>query len=173
MNKITKGALAAAIAAGLLVGGAQTIAYWTDEEAVNAGTINAGALSMAPAAAGTWTDTVNAAPIPSIAAFQVVPGDNLVYEATFVVDAEGDNLSATLDVDDASITGALLAESTVTVTVLDALGAAVPAITEANDGATITARVTFDFPFAAATNASQTDAVDLTGLTLDLVQTPA
>jgi alternate signal-mediated exported protein len=174
MNKLTKGAVAAVLAAGLLVGGTQTIAYWTDEEAVDGGTINAGALSLEPGVTpGTWTDTVNATVIPSIAAFLVVPGDNLVYEATFVVNAEGDNLGATLQVDDASITGDLLTESTITVTVLDSLGAPLPTITEANDGETITAQVEFDFPFASATNASQTDSVDLSGLVLDLVQTPA
>lgn len=172
MKKMSKGALAAAAAALLLVGGAGTIAFWNDSETVDAGTITAGELALEPGeAAATWTDTTTDTPIDDIGDFLVVPGDNLVYEATFVVTAQGDNLEATLEVDESSITGDLPAESTMTVEVLGADGP-LSAITEANDGETITAQITFDFPYEEATNDSQTTDVDLSGLVLTLEQTP-
>lgn len=173
MNKTTKGALAAATAAALLVGGAGTLAFWSDSDNVDAGTIAAGELSLAPAAASpTWTDTHDGATISDIASFRVVPGDNLVYEAAFTVNAEGDNLDATLDIDEASVSGALLDESSVDVAVTDASGSPIAAITPAQDGETITATVTFDFPYAAATNVSQQQAADLSGIRLALTQQP-
>ena len=173
MNKTTKGALAAATAAALLIGGAGTLAFWSDSDSVDAGTITAGKLSLTPvAAAATWTDTHDSSTISDIASFRVVPGDKLVYEAGFTVNADGDNLEAALDVDDASVSGALLDESSVNVAVTDSGGSAIDAITPAQDGETITARVTFDFPYAAATNDSQQQAVDLSGLRLTLTQQP-
>lgn len=176
MNKTTKGAIAAVVAAALLAGGAQTIASWNDSESVDAGTITAGQLRLDPVAGSpTWVDTTTDpdTTITDIGAFRVVPGDNLVYTAQFTVVAEGDNLSASLSVDPASISGdaTLITESTVTVAVLGPGGTPLPAVTDANDGEVITAQVTFDFPFGPATNLSQTDTVNLTGLTLVLQQT--
>lgn len=176
MNKTTKGAIAAAIAAALLAGGAQTIASWNDSESVDAGTITAGQLSLEPVLESSqWVDTSTDEVITDIGEFRVVPGDNLVYTTQFTVRAEGDNLAATLAVDPSSIAGGatLIDESDVTVTVLDAVGVALPTVTEANDNAVITAQVTFDFPFEPATNDSQTDTLDLSGLSLVLTQTDA
>ncbi|MDO9380338.1 MAG: alternate-type signal peptide domain-containing protein [Nocardioidaceae bacterium] len=178
MKKSTKGAIAAGAAAVLLVGGAGSLAFWSDSEGVDGGTITSGRLTITPAGtpAPTWTDETTGTAIPDIGAFRIVPGDSLTYTADFVVEAVGDNLAATIEVDDDSITGSptLLAETTQSVQVLDG-GAALTAITEAQDGDTVTAEVTFTFPYAAATNASQSttaalQTVDLTGLTLDLNQ---
>ena len=55
MNKTTKGAIAAAAAGALLLGGIGSLAYWTDSDPVGGGTFTAGSLSLTPlSTCDTW-----------------------------------------------------------------------------------------------------------------------
>ena len=102
MRKSTKGALAGAAAAVLLMGGFGTHAAWNDEDQVPGGTINTGHLNLT-SSCGDW-DLVNAALGTTTAIAQadlgtlrMIPGDVLTKLCTFTVHIEGDNLvSATL-----------------------------------------------------------------------------
>ncbi|WP_426246453.1 alternate-type signal peptide domain-containing protein [Nocardioides sp. LHG3406-4] len=180
MNKITKGALAAVVAAVLLLGGAGTLAFWTDSQDVDAGSISTGHLSMVavPGDTGTWTDITDggSAAISDLAAFNMAPGDTLQYARTFTIDAEGDNLTAGLSTSALTPPASDLAawvSSTVSTS-----GTAAPAVvTSADDGATITVLV--DVAFDPATpgkvanggvNAGDDDGLDLSSLTINLDQ---
>lgn len=98
MNKTTKGALAATAAAALLLGGAGTLAYWTDDATVDGGDITSGRLTLDDGTCGVWTHTNG--PKATQAVVKIVPGDILRKTCTFVIDAKGDNLKATLDTDE-------------------------------------------------------------------------
>lgn len=179
-EKTTKGALAAAAAGFLLLGGAGTIAYWSDSSTISGGTVNTGNLALSDAACSeNWLY----APGNSGAGDPVsllVPGDAITKECTFTVSATGDNLTATLNTPDSAL---ITAEGT------DTFEASVAAtynlagspvtedtpITDANDGQTLTATVTVTFPFGdeAAVNANDTQNVtaSLNDIAVTLVQT--
>lgn len=93
------------------------------------------------------------------------------YSATATVLAKGDNLTATIEADPASITGdeQLLADLDVTTEVLVG-GAVVEEITEANDGDPVGVTVTLAFS-ADSANETQLQSVNLADLELVLQQT--
>lgn len=100
MKKTTKGALAAGAAAVLLLGGAGTIAYWTAEATVEAGSLEAGSMTLSDVACGeTWQE--DGADVALI-----VPGDTLRKTCTGTLVLEGDHIGATVALDDASVTTA-------------------------------------------------------------------
>ncbi len=100
MNKTTKGSLAAGAAAVLLLGGAGSLAYWTDAATIDGGTINSGYLTLDNGSCDAeWVygpdnrragDTV----------VNFVPGDVVTKDCTFIIGAQGDNLAATPTVPD-------------------------------------------------------------------------
>jgi alternate signal-mediated exported protein len=167
MNKATKGAMAAGAAALLLLGGAGSLALWSDEETVVGGDINTGTLDIT-AEPGTWTDISDGEPgssIPIIGVFRMVPGDTIRYTTEMNVTAIGDNLAADIVVDAAGLptvgegpdTARIVATDigtvvrdagafTVTTTATDAAGAPIARISDANDGDVINvnAVITFD-----------------------------
>ena len=173
MNKFVKGGLALAAALVLLLAGYGTYALWSDTETLNGGTVTAGELALEGTAPGVWRDASNGAPgtvIADIGAFRIVPGDVLTYTLTRTVQAEGDNLVATLVADPSSVTGrtALLADVDIN-TSITVDGTATSAITEANDGQDVVTTVTFDFD-EASTNATQLQSLNLSNLQLTLTQ---
>lgn len=96
MNKFTKGSLAAAAGTILLLGGAGTFMSWNSEAAVNGGSVTSGHLRLnASEEPATWT--VNKQEVADITSFQIVPGDVVEYTVQLDLEAEGDNLTATLD----------------------------------------------------------------------------
>ena len=109
MNKLVKGAVATAVGAALLMGGAGTFAYWNDSVGVNGGTIVAGNLAVADATPtdGVWTvqkdGTGTAATVANIASFVASPGDKFTYTKTVKITATGNNLVATLALTPGSI----------------------------------------------------------------------
>ncbi len=169
MNKNTKGALAAG-AAAVLLSGCRSLAYWSDEADVNAGSITSGSLSLDAVDCGTgWvyagtTDAVNA----------FVPGDEVERECTFTIGAEGDNLAATVDVPDSvTYTGGAGTSLDLDVDAVYDLGGAALAdgdtITEDNDGDTLTATITVTVPFGSAEGAtSEVNVNDTQALTATL-----
>lgn len=175
MNKFTKGAIATGAGIILLMGGAGTFALWNDSASVAGGTIESGTLTIDAAAgapgAGSWSDVSNSSlpvSIDDIGEFLVVPGDVLEFTQSFVVGATGDNLEATLDVDDSTIDWGDwdgIASSSVTV------NGGVASITDADNGDTIVVTVTFTFPYDNTDqNATQGASVDLSDLEITLTQ---
>ena len=75
MKKSTKGALAAAAAGSLLLGGAGSLAYWTDAETVGGGSIASGHLKLLPV--GTLRDVPADRRRVGIHRDKIVPGDTL------------------------------------------------------------------------------------------------
>lgn len=106
MNKKTKGALAAAAGAAILVGGAGTMAAWNDSTDLGGGTVTAGVLNIDQQPdSGNWKfeDGEPFNPVTD----RLVPGDTVVYTATYNITAEGTNLKATLTPTLAGVDGEL------------------------------------------------------------------
>jgi alternate signal-mediated exported protein len=96
MNKTAKGALAATTAAVLLMGGAGTLAYWTDADTVNGGTFTSGNLDItATGCDAGWVYAPGSASAGK-AVTKFVPGDKITRTCSFSITGEGDNLKATV-----------------------------------------------------------------------------
>ncbi len=65
MNKTTKGALAASAAAVLLLGGAGSLAYWSDAETIQGGDVTAATCRWTPRRATRRGSTPRARPAPA------------------------------------------------------------------------------------------------------------
>lgn len=175
MKKLTKATIAGALGVVLLAGGT-TFALWSDSATVNGGSVTSGTLALTPSGTPAWTDLSDDSTIDDITSFLIVPGDTIEYTASFVVDASGDNLSATLDVSDpvdATGDAELLAATTVTQSFTDAGGAPVVdgAITSENDGDVINVTVRIEFDEATSGTTAQDETLDLNDLTVTLTQT--
>jgi alternate signal-mediated exported protein len=171
MNKFTKGAIATGAGIVLLLGGAGTFAYWNDSADIAAGDIESGTLSLVAGVDG-WEDQ-DGDTIADINDFLIVPGDELTFTGDYTIDATGDNLLATLDVDDtdflADLPADLVGELSVSFSVDAVAGPA--EITSANDGDTVVVVVTVTFPFGATVdNTTQAETVDLSSLDITLTQ---
>ncbi|MCS5715513.1 alternate-type signal peptide domain-containing protein [Herbiconiux sp. CPCC 205716] len=191
MNKLTKGAIAAAAGVVLLLGGAGTFAFWNSSAQVAGGTITAGNLAVSNAdGPGSWTDQNGAA--VNIATYKIVPGDTLTYTDTLSVVAVGDNLVATLGIlpgtiaaasssnpADVALAAYLNAGATNTLTASGTgISGTGPTYTVTAGAAgvsqNVTATVKLKFPnvnTAGAENAAKLGAVNLSNLTLTLTQT--
>jgi len=88
MNKSTKGALAAGAAAVLLLGGAATLAYWTDDATVDGGDITSGHLTVDASDCESITWTLEGDPFDP-ASDTLIPGDTLEGECDLDVDVAG------------------------------------------------------------------------------------
>jgi alternate signal-mediated exported protein len=106
MNKSTKGALAAAAAGSLLLGGAGSLAYWTDAESITGGTIKAGHLKLTPVGAGCEDWKLSGTAF-DVASDKVVPGDTLTRHCEYTVTMSGKSLAAEVNVGTPSFTGTL------------------------------------------------------------------
>ena len=102
MNKLIKGSIAGAAGVALLLGGAGTFALWNSTADIDGATITAGTLTVATSN-GVWTDQTSATNAIDITDYEIVPGDTLTYTTEVLVNAIGDNLNATLSVDQRSI----------------------------------------------------------------------
>ncbi|GAA4744840.1 alternate-type signal peptide domain-containing protein [Gordonia alkaliphila] len=97
MNKVTKGALAAAAGAAILVGGAGTMAAWSDSSSLGSGTVTAGTLNIDQVPdSGKWHWGTPGGTEFNPATDRLVPGDTVVYVADYNITAVGTNLVATL-----------------------------------------------------------------------------
>ena len=117
VKKSTKGALAAGTAAVLLLGGAGTLAFWSDSQVVEGGAITSGNLALEAVDDGTWT--FNGAPLADVSSVAVVPGDELTFSGEYRILADGDNIQATVGVSGGALSGggSLATELTPVVTV--------------------------------------------------------
>lgn len=170
MKKSTKGALAAAAAGTLLLGGAGSLAFWNATATVDGSTVSAGSLTLSGDDCSEWVldngEVVGGADL----ADSIVPGDQITKTCTYTIGATGDHLRATLGTTGGSATGDLASVVTVTPS-FDVGGSAVTEITEANDGDTLTAKIVLDFPYGAtADNSSQLDSLDLSDYVVTATQ---
>jgi len=173
MNRTTKGAFAAGAAAVLLLGGAGSLAYWTDTDAVDGDTFTAGSMSLeALNGCDEWnldTDEPGGQPFTP-GADKLVPGDVVTKLCTFTVNAVGTHLRATVAAVPGTNSGDLLTSGPLTVGSTLAIGATpVTEITEDNDGDTLTVAVTVTFD-SSSDNTSQTDSAVLGDIDIDTTQ---
>jgi alternate signal-mediated exported protein len=170
MKKSTKGAIAAAGAGVLLLGGAGTLAFWSDTDTLNGGSLTAGTLELSDVTCGAnWLDGVTPVSI-------LVPGDTVTKECTGTITLTGDNIEATVTLDDASVATAEAAFNDAAPDLVN--GDAVNITAGLTGGGTITASgpisvtITVEWPFGTiADNESQgvsTTALD--GLVINAVQ---
>jgi len=184
MKKTTKGALAAGAAAVLLLGGAGSLAFWTDSGSVSGGTITTGEMSISnPDCGDGWTldsgeATAGAAFDPT--ADLLVPGDVITETCTTTFTGTGEHLRATLTADPgANSTGLFSGDPAMLTLGVGALQSSadgtnwvdVPAtgLTEANNGEQVrlTLTVTFD---STADNTTQNVASTLDAITITATQ---
>lgn len=158
MEKSTKGALAAAVAGALLLGGAGTLAYWSDSDDVAGSEFNAGSLSLTPLnGCDVWNlDSGEPGGQPFAPDTDLlVPGDVVTKVCTFTVDATGEHLRATVTAATPTGSDALFSELDVD-TDLSIGEDTITEITDDNDGNTLTVTVTVTFDPDSG-NDSQTD----------------
>jgi len=177
MNKSTKGALAAGAAAALLVGGAGTLAFWTADEDVPGGTIDAGHLDLVidvtNTGCGAWElDSGESTPVTWLNGDPLVPGDVLTKECLFTIDAQGNHLRATVSASAPNATGSLAAGLDIDATGITVAGVADTEFTEDDDGSAlgVTVTVTFTDP-GTADNTYNDPATDITAVLDDITVT--
>lgn len=177
MNKSTKGALAAAAGAVLLLGGAGSLAYWNDTATVDGGTLNSGSLKLTDTTAGggcssaAWT--LDAAENPpgsvfNLATDTLVPGDVLTKKCTYTISAVGKHLRATVAATGAAASGTLAPALSTTGTFTSA-GTAVTSVTSADNGKTLDATISVTFD-PASDNTTQVKTATLNNLVVTLQQ---
>ncbi|WP_233197713.1 alternate-type signal peptide domain-containing protein [Cryobacterium sp. Y57] len=188
-----KGSIAGAAGVALLLGGAGTFALWNDDAAIAGAIITAGTLTV-KASESTWRDGAGTE-ITEPEKYLIVPGDTLTSATTLTVNAQGDNLQATLNIPQGSIAAhattdkedvalyeALEVMTTVT-TVEDGGTVAIEAEVDGSYKVNVSAgesqeylvTVAVDFPSGAEgdDNAAQAGRVDLSAFDVTLTQTPA
>lgn len=167
-SRLTRAALAAAVAVVLLSGSGTTLAGWGDAERRDVAVVVAGELSVT--AQGTTTVVLRpgaAAPLP--ADTPLVPGDVVRLTSTVRVTARGDLLTGTLALDLGGVHGTPVAT---VATDLPPTGTHRWAVTPDDDGALVTAVVELAVPTTtdgrpAAADRSNWWGSDLQHVTLD------
>jgi alternate signal-mediated exported protein len=175
MNKLTKGAIAGAAGIALLLGGAGSFALWNAESTVAGGSITSGTLNMTTVNSAVWTDTTTNKVIdPST--FRIVPGDTITVNQKITITGTGDDLTATLTNNGATLAGPLasaLGTPTVvqTLTTSDNTPISGDTVTVGKLPVTVNATVTFTFPFGTvADNTSQAKTATLSDIKFTLTQ---
>jgi alternate signal-mediated exported protein len=180
VKKATKGAVAAGIGGVLLLGGAGTVAFWTDNEPITGGTIASGHLRIVTdgtnQGCGAWElDTAESAPTAYTVGQPLVPGDVLTRDCAFTVQATGNHLRATVGISAVNFSGAASdfgGQLHASVSAVKIGGTPVSSFTEADDGGTLTASVSVTFD-SAAPNGTEDLATFLDSLTLTATQVHA
>jgi alternate signal-mediated exported protein len=97
IGKTTKGTLAAAAAAALLLGGAGSLAYWTDSQDAPGTAISSGHLSLGTISCDGWKLTGSSLLNPvSYVSQLIVPGDQLKQHCSLTVSAAGANIGVNM-----------------------------------------------------------------------------
>jgi alternate signal-mediated exported protein len=175
MRKSTKGAFAAGTAAVLLLGGAGTLAYWSDDATVDGVSIGSGRLDLEVDTCDDWQLDSTGGAGGDLGTREIVPGDSLTKTCTYTLTAEGDHLEATLGITSPAWTGALAGKVTTTATFTVGAVTVTPGTPYAfEDGTpkTVTADFTVDFPFGTGVdNSSQDLTATLGDITMTVTQT--
>jgi len=163
----TTAIIAIAAGAALLLGGGTTLAYWSTQQTIPAGTIESGDLNLALDGTPAWTlegvlDTAPAA-VADISAVTIVPGDVVTLEQDVTLTLIGTTLEAALVVAEGTVPDGL--EATVTTAGVDAAD-----LTAADNGSTVTVTVAFEFDPATAERENVNTTFDLSNVVLTLTQ---
>lgn len=162
MKKSTKGALAASAAGVLLLGGAGSLAYWTDNQPVDGGTIASGSLTLSAITCdAAWKEG-------ALTVTTIVPGDTITKSCTGTLTLVGDHIGATVALDADSVT-AVEAAFNDEVTISSTLTEPAAAITSAG-AHDVTVSISAAFA-TTATNVSQSVTQTLNDLELTATQT--
>lgn len=178
MKKTTKGAIAAGGAAVLLLGGAGSLAYWTDSNTINGGSFTTGTLGLKLVSCDSgWTYANGSAAGSNVNL--IVPGDQIQKSCTYTINATGDHISAALTTPSSvNLTpgaGSTSYNATVGASyTLNGAAASNPEITATNNGQTLVAKLTVTFPFGNSGSINVNDTQNVTqtlnGLTVTLSQ---
>ena len=174
MKKTTAAAVAAAVGAALLLGGAGTLAYWSDTETSATQSISSGTLNLDAATGGAWSvKKSTAAPAVVFGPNDtVVPGDILSTTINVPAQMVGNNLKANLTITPSLPTG------TLTVPVKLAVGSgtaatltAAPIVREVTPTSlgTVAVTVSIEFPVG-ADNTTMTKTLNAISFTYSLQQ---
>jgi alternate signal-mediated exported protein len=171
MNKTMKGALAAGAAGALLLGGAGSLAFWSDSSDVPGASITSGELKLgAPDCGDGWLLDGGAAYSTQL----LVPGDTLTKTCTIDLTATGAHLGADLAIATPTWSAAngLTAELSPTAT-FTVNGATTDHVTSADDTGTgeISAELTVTFDGDTASNDSEDLTAALDAVTITATQT--
>lgn len=179
MQNTTKGALAAAAAGVLLLGGAGSLAYWNDSKTVTGGAISSGTLTLTQDAGqicSAWTLDVAGGPTaytPGVTL--VVPGDVITKTCDYTVHATGAHLAADLSMDATSITGSNALSAALTPGATYTLDGSTIAtgqhVTSADDGEVLNAAVTVTFDSSTSGLTAQGMTAGLDDIVITLTQT--
>lgn len=180
MDKATKGVLATTAGALVLLGGAGTLAAWTDSRTITGGSVNSGHLAIVTdatnAGCGPWMlDNGEQAPYSYAAGDPIVPGDVLSRSCAYTVRAVGNHLRATVGISAVNFSGTngnFGGKLTASVSAVKLNGTPATSFTEADDGATLSATVTVTFD-STATNSTQNLSAYFDNLTLTANQVHA
>src|SRR3954452_1767091 len=150
---MTKGVLAIGAGGVLLIGGAGTLAAWTDSQAISGGSITSGHLQLITdgtnAGCTVWKlDSGESAPVTYTAGDPLVPGDVLTKDCAFTVRATGNHLRATVGISAVNFSGTNTnfgGKLSAAVSSVKVNGNPVTEITELDNGGSITAKVTVTF----------------------------
>ncbi|WP_300266888.1 alternate-type signal peptide domain-containing protein [Microbacterium sp.] len=148
----TKAIVAIAAGAVLLLGGGTTLAYWSTQATIDGGTISSGDLNLTLVDSPSWSLTPEggtSAPVPDIAAIDIVPGDTVTLTQDVTLTLVGDNLIADLPVGGVTVPTGIVPTA---VTLTDGTGATFSGtgLTSDLNGETVTASVAFQFDPATA-----------------------
>ncbi len=176
MKKSAKGALAAAAAGSLLLGGAGSYAFWTSSQDVGTEAINSGSLTLgAPnctANPGTHDWQIDGGAAYVAGTTKLVPGDTISKVCDLPLTLVGDHIGATLAIDTAAFTAdatTLASELTPSATFLvDGVGYT-PILDPGTHTVRATVSVTFNGP--AATNNSENGSINLNAINITATQT--
>ena len=180
MKKLTKGVLAVSAGAALILGGAGTLAAWTDSKTISGGSITSGHLQLATDATNTgctvWKlDSGESAPVTYSDGDPLVPGDVLTKTCAFTVRATGNHLRATVGISAVNFSGTngnFGGKLQTAVSGVKINGTPVTEITEQDNGTTMSASVTVTFDSTAG-NTSEDLSTILDSLTLTATQVHA
>ena len=166
MKKSTKGALAAAAAGSLLLGGAGSLAFWSESTPVDGGDLASGSITLSNVVcAPSFTHTE----APQNTVSLIVPGDTITKRCTGTLVLVGDHIGADVEIDPLSIQsldGSLGSEIDAEA-VLTAPAAPITAAGSYN----VTVDINVEFPDTVTSETSQTSTASLNALTLVATQT--
>lgn len=170
MKKSTKGALAAAAAGTLLLGGAGSLAYWSESTTVDGGDLASGSITLTSVTCDTdFIHVEDEGDLNPPAVVNIVPGDEITKECTGTLTLVGDHIGATVTLDPASVSslnGSLGSEVVATATMTS------PAATVSDAGTyPVTIDIDVTFPTTVTSETSQTSTASLNALTLVATQT--
>lgn len=179
MKKTIKGALAAAAGGVLLLGGAGSLAYWTNSATLPAGSATSGFMTLTAGACGPNWVYANGSNVGATVV-HFVPGDQISKACTFTIGASGDNLQfsptipSTVAITPTPAAPTFMATVAATYALPSGPLAATDKLTQANNGNVLTATIKVTFPYGNATTVNANDTENVTAaldnLTVTLTQ---